>query len=256
MARGTYGSSNYLSRTAAVKTDAPLTLVCWVNSSAFTAHQTLLAVSSHLSTSHYGLDICVNTSGTPYARRLANMTAAYVTSQAPGPANLSTSTWHHVAGVFGATNSRYCYLDGAAGSQATLASTMTFTPSRTSCGLWLRNGVSNWCTYATIAEAAIYDVALTADEIAQLADGYSPLMVRPWDLLAYWPLVRGDGSGNEPDVIGGNTLTETGTVGVQTHVPKLILPRRSQRYMWAPAPTFSPRWVRSSHIISAGVQHA
>ncbi len=41
-----------------------------------------------------------------------------------------------------------------------------------------------------VAEVASWAVALSAPEIASLAKGFSPLLVRPASLKAYWPLVR------------------------------------------------------------------
>ena len=39
-----------------------------------------------------------------------------------------------------------------------------------------------------IAEAAIWNVALTAAEVTVLAKGVSPLFIRRQNLVAYWPL--------------------------------------------------------------------
>ena len=43
----------------------------------------------------------------------------------------------------------------------------------------------------TIAELGIWDVKLTDDEFLILADRYSPLFVRPQNLVGYWRLIRG-----------------------------------------------------------------
>jgi hypothetical protein len=57
-----------------------------------------------------------------------------------------------------------------------------------------------------MAEVAIWDVALTADEVAQLGDRMKPMRVRPQSLKFYSPLVR-----ELIDVRGGLTGTATGT---------------------------------------------
>ena len=69
-----------------------------------------------------------------------------------------------------------------------------------------------------IAEAAIWNVALTDSEVQALASGVSPLRVRPESLQAYWPLFAV--TGNAIDYSGkGNDLTDNGTVGVADHAP-------------------------------------
>jgi len=80
-----------------------------------------------------------------------------------------------------------------------------------------------WAAAALIAEVGIWNVALTGAEILQLSLGYSPLFVRPESLVAYYPLIRGDASGDEPDYVGGLKMVEQGTVAVATH-PRVFYP--------------------------------
>lgn len=252
MARGVYSTSNYLRSTATPITGTPMTLACWAYqvTSANWERSLINVCRSYNSHNQWRLS-----AGYSSYRVVAIANDTTQTSYASSATDIPANAWFHAAAVFSSSTSRYAYLNGVPGTQNTTSRAPTGV-NRIGLGINGSSLVGNASDNQYIAEACIYGTALSTGEIEQLARGYSPLLVRPQDLVAYWPLVRGDGSGNEPDVIGGYTLTETGTVGVQTHVPKLILPRRSQRYMWAPAPTFSPRWVRSSHIISAGVQHA
>jgi len=64
----------------------------------------------------------------------------------------------------------------------------------------------------TIAEPAIWNVALTDAEIASLAAGFTPDQIRPQSLQFYAPLVR-----NLIDVRGGRTITNVGSATVATH---------------------------------------
>jgi hypothetical protein len=59
-----------------------------------------------------------------------------------------------------------------------------------------------------MAEVAIYNTTLSADEVAALADGMTPDKVSPQGLVLYAPLVR--------DLIDlkGNTLTNNSTTVV------------------------------------------
>jgi hypothetical protein len=113
------------------------------------------------------------------------------------------NAWHHGAAVFAATNDRRAYLDG--GGKGTNAVNRAIAGlDRTSIG---RAGDSTPSLYFSgrIAEAAIYNVALTDDEVAQLAKGASPLLVRPDALVAYWPLSGHDCP--EQDLVGGFPMT-------------------------------------------------
>ena len=65
-----------------------------------------------------------------------------------------------------------------------------------------------------IADAAIWNVALTAAEIASLADGMTCDKVRPQSLVFYAPLIR-----DLQDVRGGLTITNNNTATVANHPP-------------------------------------
>jgi hypothetical protein len=65
---------------------------------------------------------------------------------------------------------------------------------------------------ADICEVGVWSTGLTADEIASLARGVSPSLVRPQSLVFYAPLIR------EPvDFLGGLTLTNTNGATVSNH---------------------------------------
>lgn len=68
-----------------------------------------------------------------------------------------------------------------------------------------------------LANAAIWDVALTTAEAYSLSRGFSPLQIRPANLVAYWPLI---GRTNpEIDIVGGYNLTLSGAPGIAPHPP-------------------------------------
>ena len=68
-----------------------------------------------------------------------------------------------------------------------------------------------------------WNAELNATEVAALAAGASPLMVRPSALVSYWPL-WGLGSA-EPDWKGGAALTQSGTVaGSTAEPPRVAIP--------------------------------
>ena len=71
-----------------------------------------------------------------------------------------------------------------------------------------------------VAEVGMWNIdladgAYTAD-VAGLEQGFSPARIRPQNLIAYWPLVRG-----LQDVRGGHTLTATNSPVVVEH-PRVL----------------------------------
>jgi hypothetical protein len=76
-----------------------------------------------------------------------------------------------------------------------------------------------------VAEVAVWRVDLTADEIASLYRGYSPLLIRPGSLRGYWPLTGRHSP--EPDLREQRSLTLSGSPGFADH-PKVIYPTRPQ----------------------------
>lgn len=75
---------------------------------------------------------------------------------------------------------------------------------------------------ANYAEWAVWDVALTAAEVASLSKGFAPSLIRPGSLVNYWPIIGRYSP--EIDVMGGGGLTLTGT-SAAAH-PRVIYPRR------------------------------
>jgi len=128
--------------------------------------------------------------------------------------------WHHVCGIAYASDSRAVFIDGgskgtnvlqvdpAGADRVSIGRAGDFTPSN-----YLRG---------CVAEVLFYSVALNDDEVAALAKGYSPLLIRPQSLVAYWPLIRDAGQ----DRVGGFDLSANGTI-VANHPPVV-------RYPWVP----------------------
>ena len=153
----------------------------------------------------------------------ATPAAIQVTAEAGGGIAVSGSgytinTWHHAGGVFATSTSRTAYIDGVAGSANTTSTTQAGLDN-TTIGYLDIDSNFNFMS-GRIAEAAIWNVVLTSDEMAVLAKGYSPLFVRPESLVGYWPL-RGRYS-PEIDVVGAADMTVTGAVAADH--PRILLP--------------------------------
>lgn len=104
------------------------------------------------------------------------------------------SGWHHACGVSSGASSRFAYRDGSAGTENTGTQTPTTAGlNRTSLGNYYYALGGNWSGInqtQSVAEGAVWNVALTADEITSLARGYSPMLIRPSALVWYVPAVR------------------------------------------------------------------
>lgn len=74
-----------------------------------------------------------------------------------------------------------------------------------------RNGANNLNSFRS-AEVGIWNVALTAAEVASLAKGMTCDKIRPQNLVFYAPLVR-----DLQDTKGGLTITNNNTATVANH---------------------------------------
>lgn len=157
----------------------------------------------------------------------------WVSSNAFSAGAISANTWHHSLAVNASDASHIVYLDGAAGSEDTTDETPDLsTGSRfTWIGANYHSAVQDHMD-GRIAEVAMWSAGLTVGEAAILAAGYSPLFVRPQNLVAYWPLIRdvaGDGTGNDNDIVGNNVIAPFNTPTIGTH-PRVIKPHG----IWTP----------------------
>lgn len=213
VARDCTGSDDYLSNGAAVATAVPITMACWFNSDSATAAQVLMCLGA--SDNRFTLAAMGSVAGDPV--RVTSVTGGTAVT-ADTTTGYTAGTWHHGCAVFASTTSRTAYIDGGSSASNTDLN-VPLLVDKTHLGV---NNLITGDTDGRIAEAAIWDVALTAAEVATLAKGYSPLFVRPSSLLAYWPLIGNQSP--EIDWVGGFDLTITGTVDKAAH-PRIIYPR-------------------------------
>jgi len=217
MARGDFGSGEYLRRTPPGSFDGsePFTMAMWAYVDDITSYHPCmsLTVSGNNNKSHT-VDLSGDLGGDPCrAFTSVNVFGNGIASSSSG---YSANTWHHVCGKFIASNDRAVLLDG--GNKGTNTGNI----SVGNCDE-LSIATTRWAgtTYTNdtgrFAEFGLWDVALTDEEIAMLANGFSPLLVRPESLISYLPGLSG--SGNERDFIDGGLWTLTGTVGQVDHPP-------------------------------------
>lgn len=221
-------SSDYGENTAAVLTSAPLTLACWAYFAERTTVQTLMCLGVNTANANFlALDMAGTVANDPIRALTGSATGNGVAGSVNGPG--ADNTWGHCAAVFASATSRTAYFNGTAGT----ANTTSRTPSginRTELGrlLFESGSITNYMN-GRLAEAGIWNVALSAADILQLSKGVSPRLVRPEALVAYWPLVGR--ASPEPDLRGGFDLTLTGTS--QADHPRVYCPGR-RRTVFAP----------------------
>ena len=182
MARNFNGTSARIHASSAVVTTTPYTMGCWFRTTNMTQLGALLSLTSvSVSTQYSTLFFRGDVASDPIDILIEAGGAQNVTRSTTG---CTSGKWHHACGVFSAANSRTVYLDG--GSSATNTTSLSPTINQTEIGAW-RSGF--WFA-GDIAEVGVWNVALTAAEVASLAKGVSPALVRPQSLVTCLPLIR------------------------------------------------------------------
>lgn len=219
MARTFNGTNQRLSLGSAVKAGRPVTMACWFRADNITANHTLMCLGVN-ATANFArfLSARGDLAGDPVR---ASESGSVGADGASTSTSYSAATWHHACGVFSTNVSRTAYLNGGGKITNTTAVTLSGI-DRTSLGAQFHGGAASVFLAGRLAEAAIWDVALTDVEISVLAAGYSPRFVRPASLLAYWPLI-GD-TDPEDDVINGFDLTLVNAPTQSAHPTIIYLP--------------------------------
>lgn len=223
MARTGWSTSNYLSASDAAATAPPLTMAAWgLVTGAVGTNMTIMTLTT--ATGGSGQDLhALQLDGSTSGRVRATSNDTGGAASAVATAAPSANTWFHAAGVWSATNSRAAFLNG--GNKGTNTTSKTVPSSnRTAIGV---NGIATpgqaFSSTGLLAEAAIWNAALTDAEIAVLATGVSPLAVRPGSLVAYWPLIGKNSPEN--NLRSGGTMAITGSLSAAAH-PRIIMPPR------------------------------
>lgn len=232
MARDFNGSTQYLTNANAVVSGTPLTLACWFRSDDVANAYTLMCVEKPgpANPEFFRITLRGNLAGDPVTARAQVGVTAGVAQTTSG---FSASTWHHACAVFTDATNRAVFLDGGnKGTESTNAAPSGLTT--TSIGTDFVTGSAGRHMAGLIAEAGVWNVALSDTEVAILALGVSPLLVRPQSLVAYWPLIGR--TSPEIDLVGGYGMTLTNAPTVAVH-PRVLYQAQS---VIAPLAAYSP----------------
>ncbi len=195
------GTDEFLEKDSAIVTAPPFSISAWIRPNSFTSSAAFVQLANK-STSDDRFRMYISSSSQKYTFAVDDNG-----SQAFAEVNvvLSTGVWVHAAAVEVADNDHRAYLNGTL-KTATLQKNPAGV-DRTSIG---RAGDSSPTNFfdGDIAHVAIWNVALSSDEIDSLVVGVSPLKIRRDSLVAYYPV---GGQSPELDVVGGNDLTVNGT---------------------------------------------
>jgi hypothetical protein len=201
----TTASSQFLSTPTAVVAGSPVTIACWYNRKNTSTNNALVSVNSTTATNFNTILIgstnllsIVSNNGTTVA------SATY--------SDTSSNTWNHGCGVVSNNSSRQAFFNGLSGGTNTTTVNLGSQNVTTIGGRYLGAGVIGQLADALIAEVGIWNVALTAAEVASLAKGMTCDKVRPQSLVFYAPLVR-----DLIDAKGGLTITNNNTATVANH---------------------------------------
>jgi len=213
----TPATAAFLRLNSAPVTAAPFTLACWFNPGDVTGLYAMYFLGDKdVATDYWIIFLRGDVAGDPLDFRATdsggNNTAQTTTGYTAG-------TWHHACAVEASATSRAIYLNGG-GKGTNTTSRAPANADRTSLGI-RDNTSSALIGLLSIAEPAIWNVALTDAEAASLATGVSPRFVRPGNLVAHWPLV----GRNDPETnrYGTGNLTLLNSPAVAAH-PRLYSP--------------------------------
>jgi hypothetical protein len=208
----TAASSQHLTTpdTASLDITGALTLVAWVKSTgSYGPAARGILTKYETGTNQRSYALTTNSSGQVFFIVTNNGISAL---NATGSTAVGTN-WRHVAGVYTPSTKLEAFLDGASsGSNTTSIFASLLSGSAPLAVGMVSFSAANNCWDGLIAEAAVYNAALTAAEIASLAKGMTCDKVRPQSLVFYAPLVR-----DLIDYKGGLTINNNNTATVANH---------------------------------------
>lgn len=224
------GSSGWLGLSFSPIGSLPFTMSAWFKPDSNTVDGVAVCLANSTGSERYSMRVNGSVAGDPIGAE--SRSAANAASTANTSTGYSTGAWQHAAAVYASDSSRTAYLNGA--GAVTDTTTIAFsTINRLAIGARLATNVAGTFLDGGIADVALWNVALSADEIAALAKGISPLLIRPAALAFYAPLVR-----QLINLKGAAALSLTGTGAVADHLP-IFMPRRSVVGIHATTPTLS-----------------
>lgn len=198
------GTSSYVVSTSTPVTGVPFTMACWVKSSTPNQAKTIMYMGNSGTTSRFQLDIASN---------LFRLTAGAggPTVSANGTIPVNNEVWYHIAGVCTSPTNRYITINGSNKSLTNTTSRIPLGINNITLGAQILSSTVGSFFQGTIAEAAIWNVALTDDQVLSLGQGFAPYLIEPNNLKFYNRCIR-----ESQDLYGGVNLTSF-NLSIQDH---------------------------------------
>lgn len=210
------GSTEYLQYGSPVHTTEPMTMAAWLYTDSIAIEESAMGIFDTAGGSTwYALELRGQDANDPVSA-FQRGTADGVARSSSGP---SANTWFHGCAVFTSSTSRAAFFNG--GSKGTDSTEITTAGLDVTCIGGRRDSTPSAYWSGSIAECAIWSVALSDAEVALLAKGFSPLFFQPQNLVSYWPLIY---LTDINDRIGDGNMTAYNTPVTAVHPPKIIYP--------------------------------
>jgi len=209
------GSDDRASAGATPVTAPPFTISLWFKPVDATTNGFLAGVSDTAGDNNY-FRLRKNSDGTLSAAAFATSAASATTTT-----TYTAGVWHHACARFTSATSRQVYLNG--GGKGTNTTNRSPAGVDSVCVGARVGATASDLVASDIAHVAIWNVALTDQEIAALARGTSPLSIRPQNLVFFAPL-DGRASPEIDYTRNGNDLTLTGSPAVAATSPPVAAP--------------------------------
>lgn len=180
MAFSLNGTSSYIGATSTPVTGPPFTMACWFNPLSATAGGVLMSIGNSAAADRFQLAANGDQANDPitfYAQQGASNATASATGYV-------LNTWQHAAAVCSGNASRSVFRNGA---QKNTNTTSIIPASVNSILIGARWSAGSRGAFfnGRIAEAAIWNIGLTDDEILSLSKGFAPYLIRPSNLRFY-----------------------------------------------------------------------
>ncbi len=206
------GSSQYAWRAAPVANVAPFTVFAWYKTTSDAALQAIWGESQQASTAQYWrLSAAGSIAGDPIRGDIRGGGTAATPQTTIG---YTINTWQNALLLETSSSDHKVYINGGSVGSSTTDQTPT---GEDKMGVGILPYNSSWANYfaGKLAHVAIWDIALSAPDIASLAAGANPLAIQAAHLIAYWPLyndANDDGGDGLNLALVGSPTFDTGDV--------------------------------------------
>lgn len=218
MSRSVNGTTDYWRSTTPLVAGPPFTVAGWINTHdpRPTKDGVLWYQGDGTWQRRWKLQLEGSAPGSRGSIRFVSEGPGYTRGNAETAIEVHANVWHHVAGVEVSSNLRHAYLDRTYKATDTVDTDPLGVPHDClSLGAQAGEPICDQFV-GRMAHFAVWGAALTDQEILTLASGFSPMSVRPWAILAYWPL---NGRPTEIDPMHRRDMPEFGNPSVAGEPP-------------------------------------